>query len=126
MNYRDSVERTALFLNEKGFTVSWFLEDWSSVSVKHSPVLQWLYRFLSVQSGFSRTGHSDVDNIIHHHLPETEDSYVHRDILARLGHVGSVLLPVVGRIPAYYVGKEHLISRIRRPAPYSYGYDIYR
>ena len=81
LNYRDSVERTALFLKEKGFTVSWFhggLEQHEREAA--------LYRFsngsapILVSTDLASRGLDipDVDNIIHYHLPETEENYVHR------------------------------------------------
>ena len=81
LNYRDSVERTALFLKEKGFTVSWFhggLEQHEREAT--------LYRFsngsapILVSTDLASRGLDipDVDNIIHYHLPETEENYVHR------------------------------------------------
>lgn len=81
LNYRDAVERTASFLKENGFTVSWFhggLEQREREAA--------LYRFSNgsapvlVSTDLASRGLDipDVDNIIHYHLPETEDNYVHR------------------------------------------------
>ena len=81
LNYRDSVERTALFLKEEGFIISWFhggLEQREREAA--------LYRFsngsapILVSTDLASRGLDipDVDNIIHYHFPETEDSYVHR------------------------------------------------
>ncbi len=81
LNYRDSVERTATFLKGEGFTISWFhggLEQREREAA--------LYRFsngsapILVSTDLASRGLDipDVDNIIHYHFPETEDSYVHR------------------------------------------------
>ncbi len=81
LNYRDSVERTALFLKENGFTISWFHGGLDQREREAS-----LYRFsngsapILVSTDLASRGLDipDVDNIIHYHFPETEDSYVHR------------------------------------------------
>ena len=81
LNYRDSVERVALFLKENGFTLSWFHGGMEQRERESA-----LYKFsngsapILVSTDLASRGLDipDVDNIIHYHLPETEDSYVHR------------------------------------------------
>ena len=122
LNYRDSVERTALFLKEKGFTVSWFhggLEQREREAA--------LYRFsngsapILVSTDLASRGLDipDVDNIIHYHLPETEDSYVHRvGRTARWDKGGQsfFLLGPEEFLPDY-VGKEHHEYQIPEDLP---------
>ena len=81
LNYRDAVERTAAFLKENGFTISWFHGGLDQRKREAS-----LYKFsngsapILVSTDLASRGLDipDVDNIIHYHFPETEDSYVHR------------------------------------------------
>ena len=81
LNYRDSVKRVAVFLKENGFTLSWFhggmeQRERESALYKFSngsaPIL------VSTDLASRALDIPDVDNIIHYHLPETGDSYVHR------------------------------------------------
>ena len=81
LNYRDSVKRVALFLKENGFTLSWFHGGMEQRERESA-----LYKFsngsapILVSTDLASRGLDipDVDNIIHYHLPETGDSYVHR------------------------------------------------
>ena len=81
LNYRDAVERTAAFLKENGFTISWFHGGLDQRKREAA-----LYKFsngsapILVSTDLASRGLDipDVDNIIHYHFPETEDSYVHR------------------------------------------------
>ncbi len=81
LNYRDSVERTGNYLLEQGFAVSVFhggLEQQQREST--------LYKFsngstnILVSTDLASRGLDipDIDNIVHYHLPETEDAYIHR------------------------------------------------
>ena len=81
LNYRESVERTAAYLEEHGFTISSFhggLEQKQREDV--------LYRFsngsanILVSTDLASRGLDipDIRNIIHYHLPEGEDGYIHR------------------------------------------------
>lgn len=81
VNYRDSVERTADYLRSKGFVVAAYhggLEQKEREAV--------LYRFVngsanvmvSTDLGSRGLDIPDIRNIIHYHLPESEDSYIHR------------------------------------------------
>ena len=81
LNYRESVERVAIFLKENGFIVSWYHGGLEQDEREAA-----LYRFsngsapILVSTDLASRGLDipDVDNIIHYHFPETEDSYVHR------------------------------------------------
>ena len=81
LNYRDSVERTAEFLRKKGFAISSF-HGGMEQKVREDA----LYKFsnssanIFVSTDLASRGLDipNVDNIIHYHLPENEDSYVHR------------------------------------------------
>ncbi len=81
LNYRDSVERTGNYLLEQGFAASLFhggLEQQQREST--------LYKFsngstnILVSTDLASRGLDipDIDNIVHYHLPETEDAYIHR------------------------------------------------
>ena len=81
LNYRDSVERVNSYLVEQGFTTSYFhggLEQRQREAA--------LYRFSNgsvnvlVATDLASRGLDipDVANIIHYHLPESEEGYVHR------------------------------------------------
>ena len=81
VNYRDSVERVSGFLKEEGFSLSSYhggLEQKERESA--------LYRFengsanILVSTDLASRGLDIplVENIIHYHLPETEDAYIHR------------------------------------------------
>lgn len=81
LNYRESVERTAHFLMEQGFGVSLFhggLEQREREAA--------LYRFANgsanilVTTDLASRGLDipDIQNIIHYHLPETKENYIHR------------------------------------------------
>ena len=81
LNYRDSVERTNSYLVEHGFSTAYFhggLEQKERESA--------LYRFsngsanIFVSTDLASRGLDipDIDNIIHYHLPESEDGYIHR------------------------------------------------
>ena len=81
LNYRDSVERTAAYLKEQGFVVGVFhggleqreREDalylFSNGSVNILVATDLASRGLDIPN---------IDNIIHYHLPETEENYIHR------------------------------------------------
>lgn len=81
LNYRDSVERTATFLKECGFSISCFHGGLEQDARETA-----LYRFsngsanilVSTNLGARGLDIPDIDNIIHYHLPESEDEYIHR------------------------------------------------
>lgn len=81
LNYRQSVERVAEFLRAEGFTVSAFHGGLDQKAREEA-----LYQFtnasanilVSTDLGSRGLDIPDVANIIHYHLPEGEDGYIHR------------------------------------------------
>ena len=81
LNYRDSVERTDAFLRERGFYTSAFHGGLEQRQREDS-----LYKFsngsanVMVSTDLASRGLDipDIDNIIHYHLPESEEGYIHR------------------------------------------------
>ena len=81
LNYRDSVERTDRFLQERGFATSAFHGGLDQQAREDA-----LYKFsngsanvfVSTDLGARGLDIPDIDNIIHYHLPESEDGYIHR------------------------------------------------
>ena len=81
LNYRDSVERTNHFLREEGFATSSFHGGMEQQQREDA-----LYKFsngsanIFVSTDLASRGLDipDIDNIIHYHLPESEDGYIHR------------------------------------------------
>lgn len=81
LNYRDSVERTNQFLCERGFSTSSFHGGMDQKEREDA-----LYKFSNgsanvfVSTDLASRGLDipNIDNIIHYHLPESEDGYVHR------------------------------------------------
>lgn len=81
LNYRDAVERTADYLSQEGFTVSVFHGGLDQQSRERN-----LYKFSNgsanvlVCTDLASRGLdiADVGNIIHYHIPESEDGYIHR------------------------------------------------
>lgn len=81
LNYRDSVERTAEYLAGQGFTVSIFHGGLDQQTRERN-----LYKFsngsanILVCTDLASRGLDipDINNIIHYHLPESEDGYIHR------------------------------------------------
>lgn len=81
LNYRESVERVADFLRKAGFTLSTFHGGLEQKQREDA-----LYRFangsanIMVCTDLASRGLDipDIDNIVHYHLPETEQNYVHR------------------------------------------------
>ena len=81
LNYRESVERTAAFLRERGFSVTAFHGGMEQREREDA-----LYRFsngstltlVCTDLGSRGLDIPDVQNIVHYHLPETAENYVHR------------------------------------------------
>ena len=81
LNYRDSVERVNTFLMEQGFTTSCFH---GGLEQKEREAA--LYRFSNgsanvlVSTDLASRGLDipDIQNIVHYHLPESEEGYIHR------------------------------------------------
>lgn len=81
LNYRESVERTAEYLRKQGFSVSGFHGGLDQKMREDA-----LYKFSNgssnvfVSTDLASRGLDipDIDNIIHYHLPDTEEAYIHR------------------------------------------------
>ena len=81
LNYRDSVERVNSYLQEQGFTTSHF-----HGGMEQHQREDMLYKFSNgsanvlVSTDLASRGLDipDIQNIIHYHLPESEDGYIHR------------------------------------------------
>ena len=81
LNYRDSVERTAAYLREAGFTLSMYHGGLEQAEREDA-----LYCFANsstnilVATDLASRGLDipDIDNIVHYHLPETHQNYIHR------------------------------------------------
>ena len=81
LNYRDGVERTADFLLREGFAVSLFHGGLEQKQREDA-----IYKFsngssnILVSTDLASRGLDipDIDNIIHYHLPLSEDGYIHR------------------------------------------------
>ena len=81
LNYRDSVERTNEFLRSRGFATSAFhggLEQHEREDALYKFSNDSANIFVSTDLGARGLDIPDIDNIIHYHLPECEDSYIHR------------------------------------------------
>ncbi len=81
LNYRDSVERTNEFLRSRGFSTSAFhggLEQQQREDALYKFSNGSANIFVSTDLGARGLDIPDIDNIIHYHLPECEDSYIHR------------------------------------------------
>ncbi len=81
LNYRESVERVNNYLVEQGFTTSCFHGGLEQRQREDA-----LYRFSNgsanvlVSTDLASRGLDipNIENIIHYHLPESEDGYIHR------------------------------------------------
>lgn len=81
LNYRDSVERTADYLRRSGFSASHFHGGMEQKLREDA-----LYKFsngssnIFVSTDLASRGLDipDIDNIVHYHLPQSEDGYIHR------------------------------------------------
>lgn len=81
LNYRDSVERTNEFLRSRGFATSAFhggLEQHEREDALYKFSNGSANIFVSTDLGARGLDIPNIDNIIHYHLPECEDSYIHR------------------------------------------------
>lgn len=81
LNYRDSVERTVDYLRRSGFSASHFHGGMEQKLREDA-----LYKFsngssnIFVSTDLASRGLDipDIDNIVHYHLPQSEDGYIHR------------------------------------------------
>lgn len=107
LNYRDAIERVATYLREQGFVVSHFHGGMEQRQREDA-----LYRFsngsasILVSTDLAARGLDipNIANIVHYHLPETEDGYVHRvGRTARWDKHGKAFFILHGQeqIPAY-------------------------
>ena len=107
LNYHDAVERVATYLREQGFVVSHFHGGMEQRQREDA-----LYRFsngsasILVSTDLAARGLDipNIANIVHYHLPETEDGYVHRvGRTARWDKHGKAFFILHGQeqIPAY-------------------------
>uniref|UniRef100_A0AB33ITT4 DEAD/DEAH box helicase n=1 Tax=Prevotella sp. GTC17253 TaxID=3236793 RepID=A0AB33ITT4_9BACT len=124
LNYRDSVERTADYLRQQGFTISVFHGGLEQKEREDA-----LYKFSNksanvlVSTDLASRGLDipDITNIIHYHLPESEEGYIHRvGRTARWDKMGRTFF-ILGPdevIPAYIDGTliDYRISETL-PAP---------
>lgn len=125
LNYRDSVERTNEYLVGKGFSTSAFHGGFDQKMREDA-----LYKFsngsanIFVSTDLASRGLDipDIDNIIHYHLPESEEGYIHRiGRTARWDAAGRAffLLGPSERIPEY-IGAEvadyHIPEDLAGPA----------
>ena len=81
LNYRQSVERTDDFLRQQGFATSAFhggLEQQEREDALYKFSNGSANVFVSTDLGSRGLDIPDIDNIIHYHIPETEDNYIHR------------------------------------------------
>lgn len=107
LNYRDAVERTAKYLQDMGFSLSYYHGGLEQKEREAS-----LYRFSNgssnvlISTDLAARGLDipNIKNIIHYHLPETEDSFIHRvGRTARWDAVGNsfFILGPNEKIPSY-------------------------
>lgn len=81
LNYRDSVERTSAYLTEEGFVVSSYhggLDQKQREEAIYKFANGSANVFVSTDLGSRGLDIPNVENIIHYHLPETEENYIHR------------------------------------------------
>jgi superfamily II DNA/RNA helicase len=81
LNYRQSVERVDDFLRQQGFATSAFhggLEQQEREDALYKFSNGSANVFVSTDLASRGLDIPDIDNIIHYHIPETEDNYIHR------------------------------------------------
>ncbi len=81
LNYRDSVERTDLFLRNEGFVTS-ALHGGMEQKLREDAIFKFSNgsSYILVATDLASRGLDipDIDNIIHYHLPLGSDEYIHR------------------------------------------------
>jgi superfamily II DNA/RNA helicase len=125
LNYRDSVERVDSYLREQGFTTSCFHGGLEQRQREDA-----LYRFSNgsanvlVSTDLASRGLDipNIENIIHYHLPESEDGYIHRvGRTARWDATGRsfFILNDAEHIPAYVEGdvEEFVVTESQQTVP---------
>jgi len=110
LNYRNAVERVSDYLKEEGFTISSFHGGLDQRQREDQ-----LYRFSNgsanvlVTTDLASRGLDipDIQNIVHYHLPESEEGYIHRvGRTARWDAIGRTffILSAGETIPTYVEG----------------------
>lgn len=110
LNYRDSVERVDNYLRQQGFVTSCFHGGLEQKQREDA-----LYKFSNgsanvlVSTDLASRGLDipDIQNIVHYHLPESEDGYIHRvGRTARWDTIGRTffILNSEEHIPSYVEG----------------------
>ena len=125
LNYRESVERVNSYLGEQGFTTSCFHGGLDQRQREDQ-----LYRFsngsanILVTTDLASRGLDipDIQNIIHYHLPESEQGYIHRvGRTARWDAIGRsfFILNSQESIPDYVEGNivEYAATASQQTAP---------
>jgi len=121
LNYRDSVERTAGFLRRSGFAVSAFHGGMEQKQREDA-----MYKFsngsanIFVSTDLASRGIDipGISNIIHYHLPQSEEGYVHRVGRTARWNAGGRAFFVLGpdeHIPEFIEGS---------PAEFAIGDDL--
>ena len=127
LNYRESVERVNSYLVEQGFTTSCF-----HGGLEQRQREDQLYRFSNgsatvlVATDLASRGLDipDIQNIIHYHLPESEQGYIHR--VGRTGRWDATgrtffILSSQEHIPDYVEGN---IEKYLLPSPLGEGLGV--
>ena len=127
LNYRDSVERTDEYLRKQGFVTSAFHGGMEQRQREDA-----LYKFSNgsatvlVSTDLASRGLDipHIENIIHYHLPSSEDALIHRvGRTARWDQMGKTFF-VVGpeeHIPEYAEGN---IENYLLPSPFGEGLEV--
>jgi len=116
LNYRDAVERVDSYLHQQGFTTSCFHGGLDQRQREAA-----LYRFSNgsanvlVSTDLASRGLDipDIQNIVHYHLPESEEAYIHRvGRTARWDATGRTffLLSPGEHIPDYVNGQSSMFN----------------
>ena len=111
LNYRDAVERVSNYLRDEGFTISSF-----HGGLEQRQREDQLYRFsngsanIMIATDLASRGLDipDIQNIIHYHLPESQEGYIHRvGRTARWDATGRTffILSAGEAIPSYVEGE---------------------
>lgn len=124
VNYRESVERTASYIQRMGVSADFFHGGMEQRDRERA-----LFRFSNgscnvlVSTDLAARGLdiSDIDCIVHYHLPQGEDAYIHRNgRTARWDHVGEAILLLGPEeiLPEYIADSiEEMTLPSRLPSP---------
>ena len=123
VNHRDSVERTAAYLADKGFVVSAFHGGLDQQQREAA-----LYKFsngsanVMVCTDLASRG-LDIDNIahvVHYHMPETPEAYIHRTGRTARWQAEGTSLFILGpkeTLPGYVGESQEIMLPEELPAP---------